>query len=91
MYIPKQYTKEDYQEIKAFIQRHNFVTVISTVEGRPIATHVPVNVQEDEETFIYYRTRCEVEPAMANIRLWREYFSYFSRASCVYFFYLIRR
>lgn len=50
MYIPKQYTKEDYQEIKAFMQRHNFVTVISTVEGRPIATHVPVNVQEDEET-----------------------------------------
>ncbi|MCG7337856.1 FMN-binding negative transcriptional regulator [Staphylococcus sp. ACRSN] len=47
MYIPKQYRKEDYQEIKDFIQRYNFATIISTVEGRPLATHIPVNVQED--------------------------------------------
>lgn len=50
MYIPKQYNKEDYQEIKAFMQSYNFATIISTRDGRPLATHVPVNIMEDGET-----------------------------------------
>jgi transcriptional regulator len=47
MYIPKYYQMHDYEEIKQFMHNNNFVTVITTEGERPIATHLPVNIEED--------------------------------------------
>lgn len=40
---------KDYEEIKNFIQAHAFATVVSIKEDIPIATHVPVNIYEDDK------------------------------------------
>lgn len=50
MYIPNHYKENDIQEIKRFMMQHQFVTVVSTDNGKPLATHVPINITEDEES-----------------------------------------
>lgn len=49
MYIPKQYRIEDRKEIVEFVMAHPFVTVITTKNAQPMATHVPVNVYVEGE------------------------------------------
>jgi len=46
VYIPKYYQLHDYGEIKQFMHNNNFVTIITTDGGKPIATHLPVNIEE---------------------------------------------
>lgn len=48
MYIPKYFREEDRQEILAFLQHNNFPAVVSFDGERPIATHTPVEVVENE-------------------------------------------
>ncbi|QAS51438.1 FMN-binding negative transcriptional regulator [Halobacillus litoralis] len=54
MYIPKQYKVTDFNEIRDFIQRNSFGTIVTTKEGKPIATHLPMElyIQGDD----YYLT-----------------------------------
>lgn len=47
MYIPKYYQMSDYENIKAFMSDHNFVTIVTTNDARPVATHLPVTIQEE--------------------------------------------
>ena len=49
MYIPKYYQMTDYEEIKKFMRAHPFVTLVTMNGVKPIATHVPVMVEEREE------------------------------------------
>lgn len=42
MYIPKAFHVEDQQLIRQFIARYSFATLVSTVDGRPFATHLPL-------------------------------------------------
>lgn len=46
MYIPKYYQINDYQEIRSFIEKNNFAIIVSTENGSPIATHIPVMITE---------------------------------------------
>ena len=48
MYIPKYYREEDRQRILAFLQQNNFPAIVSFDGERPIATHTPVEVVENE-------------------------------------------
>ncbi|WP_422404366.1 FMN-binding negative transcriptional regulator [Mammaliicoccus sp. JADD-157] len=53
MYIPKHYQMKDYQEIKKFMTKYNFATVVTVDELKPIATHLPVIINEhDDSLFI---------------------------------------
>ncbi|WP_239706250.1 MULTISPECIES: FMN-binding negative transcriptional regulator [unclassified Mammaliicoccus] len=53
MYIPKHYQMKDYQEIKNFMTKYNFATVVTVDELKPIATHLPVIINEhDDALFI---------------------------------------
>ena len=53
MYIPNYYQINDYQEIKSFIEKNNFAVIVSTDNGCPIATHIPVMVTEkDNDLYI---------------------------------------
>lgn len=53
MYIPKFYKVTDFDEIEAFIHHHSFATLVTTKKGRPIATHLPLQlVKEDERYFL---------------------------------------
>jgi transcriptional regulator len=55
MYLPKLYREEDKERILDFLKRNNFAAVVSFDGERPIATHLPTEVQEDEhgELVIY--------------------------------------
>lgn len=53
MYIPKRFKVDDEQEVYAFINKHNFATLVTTAKGRPVATHIPVIVKTDgDQLFI---------------------------------------
>lgn len=53
MYIPKHFKVSDFEEIREFVQQYSFGTLVTTRKGRPIATHLPLQlVQEKEEYFI---------------------------------------
>lgn len=48
MYIPKYYKVTDLEEIKDFIQKNSFGTIVTTRKGKPIATHLPVGFSEKD-------------------------------------------
>ena len=49
MYIPAYYKQSDLVEISRFIREHSFATLVSTFEGKPWATHIPMELEEDEK------------------------------------------
>jgi transcriptional regulator len=48
LYIPALYREEDRQKIIAFLKQNNFPAIVSFDGVKPIATHAPVEVTEDE-------------------------------------------
>ncbi|WP_426551743.1 FMN-binding negative transcriptional regulator [Bacillus pumilus] len=52
MHIPSFFQVKDMEEIKAFIQSHSFATVVTTMDGKPIATHIPVSFLQIEDSFV---------------------------------------
>ncbi|MFG6117790.1 FMN-binding negative transcriptional regulator [Thalassobacillus sp. B23F22_16] len=44
MYIPKHYEMKDFEEIKAFIEKHSFGTLVTALDGKPLATHLPMEL-----------------------------------------------
>ena len=49
MYIPKRFHIKDSEEIWSFLKTHSFATLVTTNEGRPVATHIPVIVRRHGE------------------------------------------
>ncbi|MEM1505791.1 FMN-binding negative transcriptional regulator [Domibacillus sp. 8LH] len=54
MYIPKYYRVTDVDEIREFIQMNSFGTLVTTKQGKPIATHLPLQLMKEGDT--YYLT-----------------------------------
>jgi len=54
MYIPKLYREEDREEILAFLKQNNFPALVTFDGERPVATHAPVDVVEDENGMTIY-------------------------------------
>ncbi len=51
MYIPRHYKITDFEEVKSFIQENSFGTIVTTGYGRPIATHVPLELHQDGKDY----------------------------------------
>lgn len=51
MYIPKFFNVTDANEIRDFIDKNSFATIISTKQGRPIATHTPLQFYQQDDDF----------------------------------------
>jgi transcriptional regulator len=49
LYIPKYYREEDRERILAFLHQNNFPALVSFDGEKPVATHTPVEVVEDED------------------------------------------
>jgi transcriptional regulator len=47
MYIPKHYEEKDIQEVAALIREFGFATLVSTIDGFPWATHIPLELVID--------------------------------------------
>ncbi len=52
MYIPKYYQVTDPEEIREFIEAHSFGTVITAGKGRPLATHLPLQLKKEHDGFV---------------------------------------
>lgn len=51
MYIPKHYKVTDIDEIKEFIQNNSFGTIVTTQQGKPIATHLPLELHQQGDDY----------------------------------------
>ncbi|MDI2586211.1 FMN-binding negative transcriptional regulator [Psychrobacillus sp. NEAU-3TGS] len=51
MYIPKYFKVTNVDEIREFIQHNSFGTLVTTKNGRPIATHLPLQLLQEEGAF----------------------------------------
>ena len=48
MYIPKQYKEDDLLQLVAFMNQYPFALLISQVDGKPFATHLPFIIEKSE-------------------------------------------
>ncbi|CAG9609399.1 FMN-binding negative transcriptional regulator [Pseudoneobacillus rhizosphaerae] len=46
MYIPKYFKVTDMNEVNEFIQANSFGTIVTTKQGKPIATHIPLGFRK---------------------------------------------
>jgi len=49
MYIPKFYKNENTDEIKDFVHAHNFGILVTSAEGKIVATHIPFLLHKNKE------------------------------------------
>lgn len=49
MYIPKQYRNENLSEVKEFLEQNSFGILVSQVDGKPWATHIPLELDTDKD------------------------------------------
>jgi len=51
MYIPKHFKVTNFEEIREFIQMNSFGTLITTKKGKPIATHLPLQLNKKGDDY----------------------------------------
>lgn len=51
MYIPKYYKVSDFDEITEFVQQNSFATLVTLKKGKPIATHLPLQLKKQGEDY----------------------------------------
>lgn len=51
MFIPKYFRVTDFEEIREFIQRNSFGTIITIENGKPIATHIPMDLYKQGDDY----------------------------------------
>jgi len=51
LYTPKYFKVTNFEEIREFIQTNSFGTLVTTKKGKPIATHLPFQLVEEEEAY----------------------------------------
>ena len=54
MYVPNMFKVTNLEEIHAFIEANSFATLVTTEKGKPIATHLPMDMKKQGED--YYLT-----------------------------------
>lgn len=47
MYIPASFERSDPAELHAFVERHSFAMLVSTYDGEPLASHLPLLLAHD--------------------------------------------
>jgi len=50
MYTPSYYKNENLKEVKEFIEQNSFGILVSQADGRPWATHIPLELDQDENS-----------------------------------------
>ena len=51
MYIPKYFKVTDVNEILDFVQMNSFGTIVTTKQGKPIATHLPLGLNKQGDDY----------------------------------------
>lgn len=53
MYIPAHFRQSDQQAAIAFMKRYPFAIIVSSVDGVPLATHLPFHIEEHDGQVIF--------------------------------------
>ena len=67
MYTPSFNTFTDGQEIVAFMRRYSFATIVTQVDGLPVATHLPFLVKEEKDKIILQAHFAKANPQWKEI------------------------
>ncbi|PAY12332.1 FMN-binding negative transcriptional regulator [Bacillus sp. 7705b] len=51
MHIPKYYKVTNVDDIWDFVQNNSFGTIVTTAQGKPIATHLPLQLMKEGDTY----------------------------------------
>src|SRR5690606_31907602 len=51
MYIPKHFKVTDVDEVIEFIEMNSFGTIVTTEQGKPIATHLPLELHKQGDDY----------------------------------------
>ena len=62
MYIPKHYKGTDSKEALSFMQKFNFAPIVSTSNNKPIATHLPFIISENDNGIILQSHLAKANP-----------------------------
>ncbi len=49
MYIPPKYENKDLDEVREFLRQNAFGILVNTTDGKPSATHIPLELDKDED------------------------------------------
>jgi transcriptional regulator len=50
MYTPKHFQEDDQEKLLEFMRSNSFVTLVSTLEGVPFASHIPLVIESSKDT-----------------------------------------
>ena len=67
MYIPSFNSFTDRQDIIAFMQRYSFASIVTVIDGLPIATHLPFLVKEENDKLILQSHFAKANPQAKSI------------------------
>ena len=67
MYIPGFNSFTDGQEVVAFMQRYRFATIVTQVNGLPVATHLPFLVKEENDKLVLQAHFAKANPQWKEI------------------------
>lgn len=67
MYIPKLYREEDREKIVAFLKGNNFPALVTFDGERPVATHMPVEVVDTENSLTVFGHMARSNPQWKTI------------------------
>lgn len=62
MYNPKHFRMEDRSQMIEFMHAHSFATLVTTLDGRPFATHVPFVIAADDTEIKLYAHLARANP-----------------------------
>jgi len=67
MYTPSFNSFTDGQKIAAFMQRYSFATIVTTIDGLPVATHLPFLVKQENDKLILQAHFAKANPQWKQI------------------------
>jgi len=67
MYTPSFNSFTDRNEIAAFLQRYSFATIVTTMDGLPVATHLPFLVKQENDKLILQAHFAKANPQWKQI------------------------
>ncbi|HVS91602.1 MAG TPA: FMN-binding negative transcriptional regulator [Mucilaginibacter sp.] len=67
MYIPSFNLFPDRQEIIAFMQRYSFASIVTTIDDKPVATHLPFLVREEGDKLLLLSHFAKANPQSTEI------------------------
>lgn len=86
MYIPKRYQETNKQEIIDFIEKNVFGTIVTTKNGKPIASHLPLQLYTEGDDIFITGHMAHANPQWKTLK---DNNHYVPRATCLHLFFMV--